>query len=212
MALETYYSLMKFVPEDLRPNMVVAGGYAACPELADDIDVWVLADDEIDGLTEACDREEYLGSRRHRLKMHLAGMGTERVSADESDYAGDHKLVTTVTALLNFSGYNRSVRILDRKIQLLVVPHRTPQELVDSFDISTHAIALQRSRFVFGRGWTRLNQTPNVLRWNQPGKSLERLLKISKRYGMTPRPQDVAALTELAQAESVVGGLAEQAA
>jgi hypothetical protein len=212
MALETFYSLRKFVPEGMRDQMVIAGGYAACPELADDIDIWVLADDEFAGLTEECDRQEYLGTRRFHLKAHLSALGTERVSASEHDYAGDHKLVTTVTGLNNFSGYNKSLRLLDKKIQLLVVPHRTPQELVDSFDISTHAIALQRSRFTFGRGWTRLNQTPNVLRWNQPGKSLERLLKISKRYGLTPRPQDVAALTELAQAESVVGGLAEQAA
>lgn len=139
----------------------IAGGYAACPGLAGDCDVWVYQAENgqeerqhildalkrlrVDFTKEDNDPEEetYLDPETGVMTWKVAKLGD-----------GRHVLVTTATDI---------------------------QQLLDAFDISTHQCALDSDgEFVRGRNWTPVNVPPVLLR--QGKNAQERMERISSRY------------------------------
>jgi hypothetical protein len=197
--VETYYSLLKFVPPDARNRMVIAGGYAAAPETAGDIDLWILGDK--DGPFDAFKIARYL-----REDVDCGSTVSRRAGYP------NHNLVATVPGIskrwLNYEISERAVTVDRKSVHVLVTDLRTPQDLVDSFDISTHAIALRRGCFTFARFYTSLKVTPVVSRFDTPKQTLARLDKICERYDIKPRAEQRERLEFLAMCEGVVDGLA----
>jgi hypothetical protein len=199
MSTETYYSLLKFVPPEARRRMVIAGGYAANPELAGDIDLWILADHK----GEKFDAQAVVKHLREEVDV---------VNVRRRAGYPNSNLVAAVPGVsrrwLEYHLSERAVTVDKKEIHVLVSDFRTPQELVDSFDISTHAIALDRSRFTFAKFYTSPRVTPHVARFDTPGSTLARLEKICARYGLRPRRDQLTRLQLDAMCESVVEDLA----
>lgn len=201
MITETYYSLLKFVPQEARKRMVIAGGYAASPGTAGDIDLWILADEK--------------GAKFDPTAIwkHLReNVDCEGVHKNRAAGYPHNNLVAAIPAhskrWLHYELSERAITVDKKDIHVLVSDFRTPQELVDAFDISTHAIALKGACFTFAKFYTSLGVTPYVARFDTPAHTLARLQKICARYDLKPRPDQLSRLELDAMCESVVEGLA----
>jgi hypothetical protein len=206
MRLQTYEDLLEYIPESLHDQFVVAGGYACCPELAGDIDMWLL----VGAKATPEDTEMHMEDLRGDLYSHLHKMGASLSSAGKEtpEYLfGKRRLVGTIQGFWKTGGYLRQYIKAETNLQFIIAPCDTAQELVDSFDLSTHAIAFQGDQYTFAKQWTRREVPPVVMRWDQPATTLKRIHKICARYGTVPRPGDVERLTDLAESEAVVAGL-----
>lgn len=172
MTREDWMRLMDFLPFPLWPRAVVAGGFAADQEKAKDIDLWVLASP---GVVE-----------HGLLKSWLDSVGVDYVPSNGVFYGGRY-LVATIPEGLGA-----------RSVQLLTTDHGTSLDLVNSFDISTHAIAKYftsgQCAVVVGEKWTPVTAQPRVLRFSTPVDTQARLEKICARYEQQPNDEDIDAL------------------
>lgn len=162
--------LLDFLPEELHGRVVVAGGYAVDARLAEDIDLWVPAA----GLSAELAIQHHLDARGLSSAMDVA----------DGSYDG-RRLVATIE-----HGYE------GKNVQILTSNYLTAQQLVDSFDISTHMLAkrIVGPQVTFGSKWTSKYDQPQVLRFTTPEHTLQRLVKICDRYGTKPRWDDVVKL------------------
>ena len=157
------------IPNIYRNSWCVAGGWAACPSLAGDKDVWIMDPNPLDGL---------LGMRKAMLD-HLKDEGF--TFTEEGQEQNQH-------------GYPPSFGIIkiaaitepdaSHPIHLLGTLISDPLSLIGTFDISTHQIAITHDgNVVKGSDWTPINQPPRVISVNQ-GKPTTpaRMSKLIDRY------------------------------
>lgn len=173
--------IFDYLPPLLRDTAVIAGGYALDPERASDVDLWVLTDGGSD-----------IATTRLRMLYYLRVKNIpHRESAvvfDDEHYPTAH-LVATIDH--GFAG---------KPVQLLVSEKNNAQELVDGFDISTHALAVDRTgKVTVSKHWTSLSEPARVMRWTTPEETLYRLEKISGRYRLPVDQRDVEALNAAVQ-------------
>lgn len=161
-------NLHAHIPEGILPvgtNAYIAGGYAACPERADDIDVWVR-----------CPTVDELDSFRQQLLSHL----TEQHYAfdslnDRREYKDDYG--DYVGGVLKVA---RVQRPGERDIHIMVT-NLQPIDLLDTFDISTHMVAFDGERcYRNPEKWSALTEDPIV--WKMTPTTPDRLEKIRNRY------------------------------
>lgn len=168
-----------FIPDELLPTgdykarAFVAGGYAACPSLATDCDVWVTVRD--------------VEQARDELLAYLYGVQGPRPSNMEVEHrlgAPDDYGVRLPVKTLKVARIPARIegRLLD--IHLMVTTGDI-DDVLDAFDISTHQCAITRrteleGRVYRGSRWTPLDVEPQVLRWTPT--TPDRLDKIRTRY------------------------------
>lgn len=156
------------LPRPYNKTAFIAGGYAACPGLASDIDVWVQCED--------------LHETRRLLLAHLSTMGFALFAEGEpleSSFTGDSCGYEDITA--NIVKVARIETAAFKPVHLMVTD-APPLMLLLNFDISTHAIALTDDGVVRSPEWTDLTQEPVVIKNQGTSKTEERLAKISARY------------------------------
>lgn len=213
---ELFTRLFRWMPDIPRERIVIAGGYATNPDLAGDIDVWILG--ALQTWNEAFPTHAELYGFVER-KDYTTTVNIYDTWLDQDEIAA-FAVSPSDTEIKAYSkeADRRLMRTFEkawygRNLQIMFVRATTMSELLDGFDITTHMVGLQwegtRSHIVRGTQWTPTNLPPQVVRTDQPAKSLERLLKIAARYGTTPDPYLVSDLTERAYAKSVVDGLGD---
>lgn len=163
------------LPEDYHPNAIIAGGYAACPAMANDIDVWVTA---VIDLRAA--RDVIRHHLHDRAIVKRPGRGHIRSYVFEDDQR---------TESSNFEGYTMDVNIVKvAKVEIwgarlpyhILVTDANVDELLSAFDVSTHQVALTPLGVVTGESWTPINEPPAKLK-NTPTTDA-RMEKIRSRY------------------------------
>lgn len=165
-------SLTAYLPEAYRPKAVIAGGFAVRQQDATDIDLWIPAGG--DYLQTYCDIKNHLVAAGHiPTPAALQEWVLEEVYPD-----GRHLVATIKNALLG------------KDLQILVAEAPDAQALVDSFDLSVHALGLSKKdneNFLvhFGKDWTPASEPIKVLRFTTPQSTLDRLYKLAARYGLT---------------------------
>ncbi len=181
------------LPEKYHDKWAIAGGWAACPALAEDMDVWVLGAANVDTV-----RAEILACLDETLVLgggKLGGCGFFnhsyfRVEVQDETRTTPGYEISNVTI--------RKVAQLTRanlSIHLLVTDAPNASDLLLGFDISTHQVAiLHDGTVVKGPNWTPINMPPVMLRATSTTPT--RMDKIAARYG---HPSGLTQSLELAQ-------------
>lgn len=141
----------------------IAGGYAACPQLASDMDVWVLTG-PVDSLEDIADeiREECPAIVPFDMSI-----------ANEPEYILDHGV-----RILKVGTQYPPVGV---PMHLMLAECRTITGLLDCFDVSTHQCALNADfEFIKGLQWTPITVPPVEL-FSTPSTAA-RMRKIAERY------------------------------
>ena len=134
----------------------VAGGWAACPQLVQDQDVWIMVESDT-----------MMGIRANILSANPS-IVPEGDGDFEPETYGDLGIFVVKVG-----------RIGDRHI--LLTTAKDIQSILDSFDISTHQCALSSNlEFVRGKNWTPLTVEPVKLR--ETPTTEDRFIKIRDRY------------------------------
>lgn len=169
--------LRDYVPEDVRTQgrWCIAGGYAACPALAGDIDIWILGVEP-----------GHLEQERARALLHLQNLDTRTTESNDA---------RTAMGRDNYEGIDIEIRKVayvnagPKHIHVMVTNAESPNALLSSFDISTHAVALLPNGFIVtGNGFTTPHERPVAVREN--GKTPARMEKIRARFGRDPKTGD----------------------
>lgn len=167
------------IPKNLLPEgcyTFIAGGWAACPALADDMDVWV-------SLKQSAYSIRKLGIEKARTAIlaHLQQQIFSYWTVEEQD---DSRQTEAVVA-----GYEINVNI--RKVAKVtsyewhqpihvIVTDASVYQVLEGFDISTHQIAITDNGIVLGEEWTSVTEEPIVLHMST--QTPARLEKIRNRY------------------------------
>lgn len=182
------------LPDALDQTAFIAGGFAACPALAEDVDVWVPA---VPGECEAMRTLILAHLRAHNFDVtEQDGEGSPRRRFQQDTALAKSQLLST------FEGYHMVLRL--RRVGTVTISgHTLPyhiivvegdiDEVLSSFDISTHQIALTARGVVKGVDWTPLWEPPLVLadKYTTP----DRVRKIRTRYQIQePTPYDTSTL------------------
>lgn len=144
----------------------IAGGYAACPALATDCDVWVYGVD--DGPFE---REKILWRLRSQVAPCIVEFVEESNDTEASTnmYGGDYI-------------YSWKVAQLADGRQIIVTTAESIQEILAAFDVSTHQVALTPDgELIKGYEWTPITVPPVQIRSTRT--TPYRMQKITARYG-----------------------------
>ena len=173
------------LPVNLLPSGVaafIAGGYAACPALATDIDVWVSVDTH-----DAINPWDAVWTERLRLLNHLHQYFGFTVT--EEDQTGSVRDRNRMIVRDTFEGYNLPLpiyRVATVRVEGASLPYHIIavgaglDEVLSSFDISTHQIALTEKGVVTGANWTPITEPPQVI--TEKFTTPARLEKIRARY------------------------------
>ena len=174
------------LPAQYREQWCVAGGFAACPALATDIDVWVYAI-----ATEGLDKA------RRVLLAHLCDI---QYPQKDSPYANVRRKAqfefeeetearTAESYLQSFIQIHKVAVICGRNawrelkpIHVMVTDAPSPGELLAGFDISTHAVAIGHDGRVWTNSYTQPGETPVRLS-GANARTEARLQKICARFG-----------------------------
>ena len=149
----------------------IAGGYAACPALASDIDVWVRRD------------ESGFQVARAAILQHL---GNEFFNFDEQQ----NEVVEQGELAPGYSVNIQKVAIVHNAANLpvhIMLTNCTAEQLIEGFDISTHQVALTSQGVVKGSGFTPVFIEPRVLQ--NTTTTPERMRKIAARYSFKLAPE-----------------------
>jgi hypothetical protein len=159
----------------------IAGGFAACPALADDVDVWLYGIDVFDG-------DDNGGVNEHKRVRELLEDRLRRDYGDADFEASNNETCYIGTGFVTRVGY---VFVNHQKFHVLITDQPTPQALVNAFDVSTHAVAINSDGQVFrGEGWTP-TMVPTV-KLKDTSTTDARLKKIAVRFGHPVEDTDVA--------------------
>lgn len=158
------------LPEEYRYSWVIAGGWAVCPALATDKDVWVMVDSDAD-----------LVEERDKLLAHLTAEGYDFV-AEESDpsTSATHSYYTVFHTL-------KVALVRDATpIHLLITTADDIEEVLNSFDLSISQVGISPQGYVVrGEHWTPPADYPIVLK-NTP-TTFDRLQKYVDRFHITEK-------------------------
>ncbi len=184
------------IPHNLFPagtKWCIAGGYAACPALATDIDVWVYDVKEI--------ARGDIGYRRAELiayvEQWVASQNINRPIWPERRYRFETQEQTeTMMAYDQLVNHIEKVGVLYsprsagvKPIHLMVTTAYDPGSLISGFDVSTHAVAIDHDGRLWKHAlWTAPHQPPAVIQVN--AKTQERYQRICKRFGHPEVIQD----------------------
>lgn len=163
------------LPSDLMEYAFIAGGYAACPPLASDIDLWVYVQREADTLSAV--KARILDWLDSEMWPYEAEESAIRAIGETNGYT----LTASKVAIVRSPHWSHPVHIM--------VTSATPQDLLETFDISTHQVAIVFGNVIKGSQWTPVTEPPRMLR-NTP-TTPERMEKIAARYGHSLTPQGV---------------------
>lgn len=150
------------LPEPYAANAFIAGGYAACPALAQDMDVWVLSPNPEQT------RLEILG--------YLKGSPYHRGVVEQSDVESaqsdlyEHECTILKVAEVHVRGF-------EPPIHIVVADAKNVLEILDGFDVSTHQVAITPAEgIVRGPHWTPVNEPPVAFKANiNTPKRMERI-------------------------------------
>lgn len=155
--------LSDLIPAGL--DWCIAGGYAACPALARDIDVWIynIASEDLES------QRDLLAQELSRVYRCAFVPSTETRAS--SSYLQDKISILKVG------------EVIQRKpIHLIVTDAGRPMDILCGFDVSTHAVAtLPNGDVVVHPLYTHPGQPPIALASNE--KTPERLARIAARFG-----------------------------
>lgn len=174
------------LPEAYRESYCVAGGWAACPALAQDMDVWVYAVPF-----------EALELARTELLEHLEAENTKGAYYKRPFYVVPETQVENHRGTDQYEGVNVQILKVGRvevrresarlhkerkEIHLLVTDAHSPGEILQGFDVSTHAVAIDWNGIIWTHpAWTPPQMEPTVLMENE--KTPVRMAKIRARFG-----------------------------
>lgn len=185
--------LRVLTPPDLQDRLVVAGGYVTAPELACDIDLWVLSDSSTQQVYE-------------EVLQHLRGLTRDGRWKEFEPWAGleVHELPEEYQqGNLDSKGYRFVGRFQQvgwpKGVQMFIAPYQTPEELLRDFDLSVHqhAVSLSGERYRLNTS-TPIGEEVRVTNWDTPSTTLARLEKLSRRYKFMLRENpDYATLVSL---------------
>jgi hypothetical protein len=167
MQRDTFEKLEEFLPKEMRGRWVIAGGYAADSTRAGDIDMFVLAPRFL---------REDLAYERDVVHDYLEERGIPYVPSPGGEGYGAMRLLAATIE----KGYE------GKDVQIIVTSFTRVEALVESFDLSVHAIAKRAKgdgvQVTFGRQWTTPSEPIQVLRWDTPEDTLRRLTRLVARY------------------------------
>lgn len=179
--------IRKLVPPDFMDVAYIAGGAAIAPQSSDDIDVFVLTEDfealenHLDSLPIGTVYSMDIYSKRNECQpgMLLSAEECEayreylRETRGESEQ--QHRVIATILLDKTY-----------RKVQIIAGGYTDVDDLLDSFDISTHrwAISLGDTTLgVKGAHATLPSQLPRVVKVHNAVTTGLRLAKLCYRYG-----------------------------
>lgn len=188
---------VNLLPAPYDHTAFIAGGFAACPALAEDVDVWC----PVDIMSAPHDDPfELVWTERDRVVAYLHrefgscfiehdGINAKRHEVPTLPSIRHGKLVTT------FEGYHLPIAI--RRAGMVTMegcslPYHIilvggdVDEVLSSFDISTHAVALTRKGVVCSEYWTSPLEEPKVI--HQKYTTDARLVKVKARYSRIGTP------------------------
>lgn len=162
------------IPEGLLPSReqeaFIAGGWAACPSLASDMDVWV----RVDPFERSIDK----------VREHLVDYLKNLFLYEFEEQADERKSLTGVDE----QGYDIEVEM--RKVGKvtyfaqpihIMLTYASVDKLLQCFDVSTHQIAITDQGIVKGEKWTPITVPPVKLKHTPTTDA--RMEKIAIRYG-----------------------------
>lgn len=170
----------EFLPEQYRRSAFIAGGYAACPSLANDIDVWVPLGFIGRTTVEHDDEALAMSTARADILAHLEGeffpyKAEENYVTSEGSTDDGYPIAVQKVARIESVHLPQSIHIM--------VSAGTIDDILGFFDISTHQVALTRSGCVKGPAWTPVTEMPRIIPGARSVQTPQRLLKIASRYG-----------------------------
>lgn len=150
------------VPKQWREDAFIAGGYAACPALASDLDLWIPC----------CSDGTRVEVARDEVWAHLRNMRITAVEENEetiTQYEGVNVVIMKVCCV--YYGVKIHIMVVDAPLNAVL----------EGFDVSTHQVALLPSGEVFtGSRWTPITEPP--VRLIDTPKTDVRMEKITNRY------------------------------
>jgi hypothetical protein len=182
---EVVEQLRKLLPEEFHDKAFVAGGYAHNPEKAEDIDLWVVGQEDMEAT-----------ANKLRGFNDLPDIGDINDPAYEVNPHGF--VVAFNRQVVENDDDEFSTNIV--KVQVIVTKQPDIDTLLSYFDITTHKIAYPLAApttFRVGEGYFPIGVQPRVTRFDSPAHTLKRLQKIAARYGFDPHPEDVEELVKL---------------
>lgn len=158
-----------FIPVAYRERAYIAGGWAACPALASDMDVWILATTQ-----EANNPDFNLADLRAQVLNDIGPAVHEEDSLESGEYGGVEIKIRKVCRITPSSGVSLHLMVTDAPII---------EAVLANFDISTHQIAVSPfGEVIFGNNWTPITELPKVIEERRNGQTEARLKKITERY------------------------------
>lgn len=171
-----YFAL---IPPELLPDSYIVSGAAMDAmmnmNLAKDVDIVILKA-HTEGDESWSDFEERILGR---LRDHNPDRVIKEVLSKDGKYNGIIR-----RHLCNILGYyHRLSTIEDKRVEILLSDAGNIKQVLAGFDLSIHQIAF-RSNFTFTKGdaWTPMHQPIQVTDWNNPCHTLDRYLRLCKRY------------------------------
>lgn len=159
------------------PDWFVAGGYAADPVLANDIDIWIQAEDSYAAADNHAKLHEFLAIAGFQFEPMDVGAAPRFVDTGRPHAPGETDFVV-VFAVATITAW-RSIQF--SKPVHLSITNGTAAEILAGFDISTHALALlPNGKFAYSDSWTPKTVDPVILR--DTPSTPARFVKISSRY------------------------------
>jgi hypothetical protein len=157
------------IPPSYWQRAYIAGGWAACPALAQDMDVWILATNK-----QANDPDFKLEDLRARVLKAMPRVTRAEDSDETGDYGGVEIKIRKVCLIEDAFGVKVHVMVTDAPII---------ETVLANFDISTHQVAIDyRGLVIRGNCWTPITQPPIVVEERRNEHTEGRLKKITERY------------------------------
>ena len=159
------------LPAEMRLRAFIVGGWAACPALAGDLDVFVLC------AKGAAISAIALDTERRDIITHLATSSFEYECEDTMIY--EHAFNIRKVARVTTGAYPN--------IHLCLANTSNIQAVLAGFDVSTHQVAIDcYGHVIRGKDWTPVHVPPRALL--NTSNTPERMARIAARFGH-PAPE-----------------------
>lgn len=173
----------RLIPTVFEQSWCIAGGFAACPVLSADIDVWVYGRSRLDEarqtLLDFIEDTKVQNSGKYGARppyVYEPEVATEQREGSDN-YEGIGINISKVCVV-----YGRGMNSGALPIHIMVTDAPEPGALLSAFDISTHAAAIDfRGRVFKGRSFTHPGIPPVLIRANT--NTPARYRRICERFG-----------------------------